>query len=101
MCASRRVTSWWCGVVRLDDVRGFVFDVDGTLVHRAGEEVHVIPLHVQSVRLEDLSASWGHDIATLVQRRQIGQIFTPVPHVPKIGHHVTIKTLRCAEHATG
>jgi HAD superfamily hydrolase (TIGR01450 family) len=29
--------------VRLDDVRGFVFDVDGTLVHRAGEEVHVIP----------------------------------------------------------
>jgi hypothetical protein len=35
---------------------------------------HVIPLHVQSVRLEDLSASWGHDIATLVERRQIGQI---------------------------
>jgi HAD superfamily hydrolase (TIGR01450 family) len=29
--------------VRLDDVRGFVFDVDGTLVHRAGDEVHVIP----------------------------------------------------------
>jgi HAD superfamily hydrolase (TIGR01450 family) len=29
--------------VRLDDVGGFVFDVDGTLVHRAGEEVHVIP----------------------------------------------------------
>jgi len=29
--------------VRLDDVRGFVFDVDGTLVHRAGEEVHVVP----------------------------------------------------------
>jgi HAD superfamily hydrolase (TIGR01450 family) len=29
--------------VRLDEVRGFVFDVDGTLVHRAGEEVHVIP----------------------------------------------------------
>jgi len=29
--------------VRLDDVRGFVFDVDGTLVHRAGEQVHVIP----------------------------------------------------------
>jgi HAD superfamily hydrolase (TIGR01450 family) len=29
--------------VRLDQVRGFVFDVDGTLVHRAGEEVHVQP----------------------------------------------------------
>jgi HAD superfamily hydrolase (TIGR01450 family) len=28
--------------VRLDDVRGFVFDVDGTLVHRDGEAVHVI-----------------------------------------------------------
>ena len=29
--------------MRLDDVGGFVFDVDGTLVHRAGEQVHVIP----------------------------------------------------------
>jgi HAD superfamily hydrolase (TIGR01450 family) len=29
--------------VRLDDVSGFVFDVDGTLVHRAGEDVHVQP----------------------------------------------------------
>jgi HAD superfamily hydrolase (TIGR01450 family) len=29
--------------VRLDDVRAFVFDVDGTLVHRAGDEVRVIP----------------------------------------------------------
>jgi len=29
--------------VRLDDVRGFVLDVDGTLVHRAGEEVYVQP----------------------------------------------------------
>jgi len=29
--------------VRLDDVRGFVLDVDGTLVHRAGDDVHVIP----------------------------------------------------------
>ena len=29
--------------MRLDDVRGFVFDVDGTLVHRAGAEVRVIP----------------------------------------------------------
>jgi 5'-nucleotidase len=29
--------------VRLDDAKGFVFDVDGTLVHRAGDEVHVQP----------------------------------------------------------
>jgi len=29
--------------VRLDDVRGFVFDVDGTLVHRAGDTAHVVP----------------------------------------------------------
>lgn len=29
--------------MRLDDVRAFVLDVDGTLVHRAGDEVHVQP----------------------------------------------------------
>jgi HAD superfamily hydrolase (TIGR01450 family) len=29
--------------VRLDEARGFVFDIDGTLVHRAGEQVHVQP----------------------------------------------------------
>ncbi len=29
--------------MRLDDVKGFVLDVDGTLVHRAGDEVHVQP----------------------------------------------------------
>ena len=29
--------------MRLDDVRGFVFDVDGTLVHRAGDTLHVVP----------------------------------------------------------
>jgi NagD protein len=29
--------------VRLDAIRGFVFDVDGTLAHRAGPEVHVAP----------------------------------------------------------
>jgi HAD superfamily hydrolase (TIGR01450 family) len=29
--------------VRLDAVRAFVFDVDGTLVHRAGDDVHVLP----------------------------------------------------------
>ena len=41
--ACRRGTTWWSGAVRLDDVRGFVFDVDGTLVHRAGNELHVQP----------------------------------------------------------
>jgi HAD superfamily hydrolase (TIGR01450 family) len=29
--------------VRLDDVRGFVFDVDGTLAHRDGAATHVVP----------------------------------------------------------
>jgi HAD superfamily hydrolase (TIGR01450 family) len=29
--------------VRLDDVQAFVFDVDGTLVHRAGKSLHVQP----------------------------------------------------------
>jgi NagD protein len=29
--------------VRLDDVRGFVFDVDGTLLHRDGGATHVVP----------------------------------------------------------
>ena len=29
--------------MRLDDVRGFVLDVDGTLVHRAGDGMHVQP----------------------------------------------------------
>ena len=29
--------------MRLDDAKGFVLDVDGTLVHRAGEDVHVQP----------------------------------------------------------
>jgi 5'-nucleotidase len=28
---------------RLDDVRGFVLDLDGTLMHRAGDEIHVEP----------------------------------------------------------
>jgi 5'-nucleotidase len=41
--------------VRLDRVRGFVFDVDGTLVHRAGEEVHVQPGAVEV--LERIRAS--------------------------------------------
>jgi NagD protein len=33
----------WSGAVRLDDARGFVLDVDGTLVHRDGDDVHVLP----------------------------------------------------------
>ena len=35
-----RATSWSCGAVRLDDVGGFVFDLDGTLVHRAARPGH-------------------------------------------------------------
>lgn len=35
--------TWWCSGVRLDHVRGCVFDVDGTLVHRAGDTMHVQP----------------------------------------------------------
>ena len=44
-----------CGVVPLRGVRGFVFDIDGTLVYRAGSEVHVIP-GAQEV-LEKVAAS--------------------------------------------
>jgi len=29
--------TWWCGAVRLDDVGGFVFDIDGSLVHRGAD----------------------------------------------------------------
>src|SRR5581483_4684272 len=42
-CASRRAATWWCGDVRLDRARGFVFDVDGTLVDREGHTAHVVP----------------------------------------------------------
>jgi HAD superfamily hydrolase (TIGR01450 family) len=35
--------------VRLDDVKAFVLDLDGTLVHRAGDEVHVQPGAVEVV----------------------------------------------------
>jgi NagD protein len=41
--------------VRLDDVRGFVLDVDGTLVHRAGKELVVQPGAVEF--LERIRAS--------------------------------------------
>ena len=29
--------------MRLDDVKGFVFDIDGTLVHREGPTLHLQP----------------------------------------------------------
>ncbi len=41
--------------VRLDDVKGFVLDVDGTLVHRAGRDLHVQPGAVEL--LERIKAS--------------------------------------------
>jgi len=40
---------------RLDSVRGFVLDVDGTLVHRAGKDVHALPGAVEL--LERIRAS--------------------------------------------
>ena len=58
--------------MRLDDVRGFVFDVDGTLVHRAGEEVHVIDGALEV--LERITAS-GRPFA----------IFTNGSHLPPEG----------------
>jgi HAD superfamily hydrolase (TIGR01450 family) len=36
--------------VRLDDARGFVFDIDGTLVHRGRGEIHVQPGAVDVLR---------------------------------------------------
>ena len=42
-CACGRATSSWSGAVRLRDVEGFVLDIDGTLVHRAGDVAHVEP----------------------------------------------------------
>ena len=53
---SRRATTWWCGAVRLDDVRGFVFDVDGSLVHR-GPDFRAEPLPGAVEVLEAIRAS--------------------------------------------
>ena len=58
--------------MRLDDVRGFVFDVDGTLVHRSGEQVHVIDGALEV--LERVQAS-GRPFA----------IFTNGSHLPPEG----------------
>ncbi|MEA2332892.1 MAG: hypothetical protein QOH58_3030 [Thermoleophilaceae bacterium] len=46
----------WCGAVRLDDVRGFVFDVDGSLVHR-GADFRARPLPGAVEVLEAIRAS--------------------------------------------
>ena len=79
--------------MRLEDVRGFVFDIDGTLVHRAGAEVHVIP-GAREV-LEKVSASgrpWalftnGSHMAPAAFARELraaglpvedGQVLTPL-----------------------
>ena len=48
--------TWWCGAVRLDDVRGFVFDVDGSLVHRDAE-FRSVPLPGAVELLEAIRAS--------------------------------------------
>jgi len=58
--------------VRLDDVRGFVFDVDGTLVHRDGDHVHLIDGALEV--LERVNAS-GRPFA----------IFTNGSHLPPEG----------------
>jgi NagD protein len=58
--------------VRLDDVRGFVLDVDGTLVHRDGEEVHLLPGAREM--LERIRAS-GRPLA----------LFTNGSHIPPAG----------------
>ena len=58
--------------MRLDDVRGFVLDVDGTLVHRDGEEVHLLP-GAREV-LERIRAS-GRPLA----------LFTNGSHIPPSG----------------
>ena len=48
--------TWSCGAVRLDDVRGFVFDVDGSLVHR-GADFRAQPLPGAVAVLEAIRAS--------------------------------------------
>ena len=58
--------------MRLDDVEGFVLDVDGTLVHRDGEAVHLLP-GAREV-LERIRAS-GRPLA----------LFTNGSHIPPAG----------------
>jgi HAD superfamily hydrolase (TIGR01450 family) len=60
---------WWCGAVRLDRVRGFVFDIDGTLVHRTGPgEVHAIPGAIDV--LERIAQS-GRPVAVFTNRSHV------------------------------
>ena len=65
-CACRQETRSWSGAVRLDDVNGFVFDIDGTLVHREGETMHVQPGAVEV--LERIRAS-GTAVRPLHERQ--------------------------------
>ena len=58
--------------MRLDDVRGFVLDVDGTLVHRDGDDVHLLPGAVEV--LDRIRAS-GRPLA----------LFTNGSHMPPSG----------------
>ena len=58
--------------MRLDDAKGFVLDVDGTLVHRDGETVHLLP-GAREV-LERIRAS-GRPLA----------LFTNGSHIPPAG----------------
>ena len=58
--------------MRLDDVKGFVLDVDGTLVHRDGDDVHLLP-GAREV-LERIRAS-GRPLA----------LFTNGSHIPPAG----------------
>ena len=67
--------------MRLDDAKGFVLDVDGTLVHRAGRELHVLPGAVEL--LERIKAS-GRSVA----------LFTN-------GSHVAPETFAAEIRATG
>ncbi len=39
----RRPTRWWSGAVRVEQARGFVFDLDGTLVQRGRDGLVVLP----------------------------------------------------------
>jgi ribonucleotide monophosphatase NagD (HAD superfamily) len=62
--------TWWCGAVRLDDVRGFVFDVDGSLVHR-DSSFRAVPLPGAVQVLEAIRAS-GRPLVLFTNGSHIG-----------------------------
>jgi HAD superfamily hydrolase (TIGR01450 family) len=62
--------TWWCGAVRLDDVRGFVFDVDGSLVHR-DSSFRAVPLPGAVEVLEAIRAS-GRPLVLFTNGSHIG-----------------------------